>query len=165
MVTPMDTTKGNQGSIKKLLKGPDGVIWDRGQANEWGRLLEHGVGLNRPHNERIEGSKTLFFVRKHNIPTNRKVSYANMVCDIRPQKEETHRVRITAGGDRLEYPHDPSSPAVSMLNAKIHINSTISDAHRGARYMVVDIKNFYLGTPMSYYQYIRVKPKDLPQEI
>ena len=31
--------------------------------------------------------------------------------------------------------------------------------------MVVDIKNFYLGTPMSYFQYIRVKPEDISQEI
>ena len=165
MASPVNTTKGNQGSIKKLLKWPDGLIWDRSRANEWGRLLEHGVGLNRPQHERIEGSGTLFFVRKHTIPADRKVSYTNMICDIRPQKEETHHVRITAGGDRLEYPHDPSSQAVSMINAKIHINSTISDAHKGARYMVVDIKNIYLGTPMSYYQYIRVKPEDLPQEI
>ncbi len=132
LATPIDTTKGNQGSIKKLLKGPDAKIWDRGRANEWGHLLEHGVGLQRPASERIEGSGTLFFVRRANIPADRKVSYANMVCDIRPQKAETHRVRITAGGDRLEYPHDPSSPAVSMLNTKIHINSTISDANKGA---------------------------------
>ena len=72
---------------------------------------------------------------------------------------------MTAGGDRLDYPHDPSSPAVSMFNAKLHINSTISDAKKGARYLVVDIKNFYLGTPMNYYQYLRVKPDDIPQEI
>ena len=25
--------------------------------------------------------------------------------------------------------------------------------------MTIDIKNFYLGTPMTYYQYIRVKPE------
>ena len=127
MATPIDTTKGSQGSIRKLLKGPDKLIWDRGRANEWGRLLEHGVGLNRPEAERIEGSGTLFFVRKHDVPADRNVSYANMVCNIRQQKEETHRVRITAGGDRLDYPNDPSSPAVSMLILKIHINSTISD--------------------------------------
>ena len=34
-----------------------------------------------------------------------------------------------AGGDKLDYPGDPSSPAVSLLNVKIHINSTISYHH------------------------------------
>ena len=153
------------GSLKKLLKGPDGLIWDRGRSNEWGRLLEHGVGLQRPEKERIKGTGTIFFVRKHTIPEDRKISYTNYVCNVRPQKEETHRVRMTAGGDRLDYPDDPSSPAVSMQNAKLHINSTISDAKRGARYLVADIHNFYLGTPMSYFQYLRVKPDDIPQEI
>jgi hypothetical protein len=52
-----------------------------------------------------------------------------------------------------------------MLDAKLHINSTISDAHRGARYFGVNIKNFYLGTPMKYFQYIHVLAKMIPQEV
>ena len=61
---------------------------------------------------------------------------------------------MTAGGDKLGYPGDASSPTVAILDANIHINSTISDAKRGARYMCMDVRNFYLSTPMSYYQYI-----------
>ena len=72
---------------------------------------------------------------------------------------------MTAGGDKLDYPGDPSSPAVAITDAKIHINSTISDAKHGARYLGLDIKNFYLGTPMSYYQYIRVRRDLIPQEV
>ena len=72
---------------------------------------------------------------------------------------------MTAGGDKLDYPGDASSPAVSMLDAKLHINSTISDAKNGARYLGLDIKNFYLGTPMSYFQYIRVRPSIIPKEV
>ena len=72
---------------------------------------------------------------------------------------------MTAGGDRLDYPGNASSPAVSMLDAKLHINSTISDAHKGARYFGTDLKNFYLSTPMTYYQYIRVLPKMIPKEV
>ena len=55
---------------------------------------------------------------------------------------------MIAGGDRLDYPDDPSSPTASITDAKIHFNSTISDAKRGARYMTLDIKNYYLGSPM-----------------
>jgi hypothetical protein len=78
----------------------------------------------------------VFFVRKSQVPTQRKVTYANFICNIRPQKSETHRVRMTAGGDRLDYPGDASSPTVFMLDAKIHINSAISDAKHGARHLV-----------------------------
>jgi hypothetical protein len=56
---------------------------------------------------------------------------------------------MTAGVDKLDYPGNASSPAVSMLDAKLHINSTISDAKNRARYLSLDIKIFYLGTPMS----------------
>ena len=150
---------------KTLLKGPDADIWARSTATEWGRLLEHKTGLDRPPKERIKGTGTLFFVEKSKIPKDRKVTYANFIYTIRPQKKETHRVRMTAGGDQLDYPGDASSPTVAILDAKVHVNSTISDARRGARYVCMDAQNFYLGTPMSYYQYIRVRRHQIPQEI
>jgi hypothetical protein len=52
-----------------------------------------------------------------------------------------------------------------MLDAKIHINSTISDAKHGARHLGLDIKNYYLGTPMEYYEYLRVPTSVIPQEV
>ena len=67
----------------------------------------------------------MFFTTKDMIPKIIKISYANFICNIRPQKSETHRVRLIAGGDKLNYPDDPSSPLVSLLNVKIHINITI----------------------------------------
>ena len=69
---------------------------------------------------------------------------------------------MTAGGNRLDCPYGVSSPAVSMTNAKIYINSNISDAHKGARYLGIDITNFYLGTDMPYHQYIRIHPSKIP---
>ena len=45
-----------------------------------------------------------------------------------------------------------------MTNKKIHTNSTISDAHVGAHYIVICVYNFYLGTDMPYHQYMRVHP-------
>ena len=51
-----------------------------------------------------------------------------------------------------------------MLNEKIHINSTISQARESARYMCIDIKNLHLGTPMKYFQYMQIYRKFIPQE-
>ena len=52
-----------------------------------------------------------------------------------------------------------------MLDTTLHINSTISNAHKGARYLGVDIKNVYIDIPMLYFQYIHVLPNILPQEV
>jgi hypothetical protein len=54
------------------------------------------------------------------VPSDRHVSYANYVCNIRPQKTETHRVCMTAGGKQLDYPGDASSPAAAMLDTTPH---------------------------------------------
>ena len=158
-------TAGKQRSLTKLRLGPSAAVWECSFANEWARLLPHGIGTTRPIADQVKGTGTLFFIEKAHVPKDRKVTYANFICNIRPQKTETHRVRMTAGGDRLDYPGDASSPAVSMLDAKLHINSTISDAKNGARYLGLDIQNFYLGTPMKYFQYIRVRPAIIPQEV
>ena len=58
-----------------------------------------------------------------------------MVCDIRPLKTEKFRVRLTVGGYCLQYPDDTASPAASLLEAKLLINSTISQSSKGARFM------------------------------
>ena len=66
-----------------------------------------------------------------------------MVCDYRPLKEEKYRVRLTIGGDVLEYENNASSPAASLLETKLLLNSVISDAHAGARFMTADLKDFH----------------------
>jgi hypothetical protein len=164
-LTTTPPTSGKQGSIKKLLHGPDSKVWERGLANEWGRLLSHGIGTTRPPSDQIKGTGNIFFITKSQVPADRKVTHANFVYSIRLQKSETHRVRMTAGGDKLDYPGDASSPTVSMLDAKLHLNSTISDAKHGARHLGLDIKNYFLGTPMAYYQYMRVQQSVIPQEV
>ena len=47
------------------------------------------------------------------------------------------------GGDKLPYNDETSSPAADLLETKILLNSTISDAHKGARFMGIDIKIFF----------------------
>ena len=51
-----------------------------------------------------------------------------MVCNCRPLKEEKHRVRIIVGGDKLPCNDDAGSLAADLLETKILLNSTISDA-------------------------------------
>jgi hypothetical protein len=93
---------GKQASLPKLLRGPEAATWSPSNANEWGRLLEFGTGRDRPIADQITGIGTIFFIRKADVPSDRHVSSANYVCNIRPQKAETHRVRMTAGGAQFD---------------------------------------------------------------
>ena len=99
------------------------------------------------------------------VPPNRKVTYANFVCTMRPGKSEVYRVRMTVGGDRLDAYQDVRSPLVGLIDTKIHLNSTISNAHKGARYCTGDIKDFFLGSSMDTFQYMRVHKRYVPTAI
>ena len=131
--------------------------------NELGRLAQ-GIGKNRPPDQLIIGTNTLLFVQRNYIPYTAKITYANFVCDIKPHKKEKHRIRLTVGGDRLDYHADPSAPAVGLLNTKIHLNSTISHARQGARYCVADIENYYLNNLLQHFQYMRIHAKYFTDE-
>eukprot|EP00804_Cyclotella_cryptica_P026302 CCRYP_007636-RA/>CCRYP_007636-RA protein AED:0.47 eAED:0.42 QI:0/0/0/1/1/1/2/0/610 len=53
------------------------------------------------------GTNTIFFMSHRdiqNIPSDRTVTYARIVVDYRPQKEDPNRVRITVGGNLIDYP-------------------------------------------------------------
>ena len=114
---------GKKQSIDQLLTDTDSIFWNRGLDNELGRLSN---GIPR----RITGTKTINFILKKEIPKNKKITYANIVCDYREHKEEKFRVRLTLGGDKLEYFDETASPAANLLETKILINSVISDAKR-----------------------------------
>jgi len=103
----------------------------------------------------------MFFIRPNQVPAGRKVTYASIVCTMRPGKSEVYRVHITVGGNRLDAYQDVRSPAVGVTDTKLHLNSVISDAHRGARYCTGDIKDFFLGSEMATYQYMRIHRKYL----
>ena len=60
-------------------------------------------------------------------------------------------------GDKLTYNEDLAAPAANLLETKILINNTISDAHHGARFMSVDIKDHFLVTLISDPEYIKTR--------
>ena len=61
------------------------------------------------------------------------------------------------------YPGNCGTTTVNLLTVKLYQNSTISTKH--ARYMTIDIKNFYLKTPMGRFEYMQLKLSDLPDDI
>ena len=88
-----------------------------------------------------------------------------MVCDHRPLKAEPYRVRLTTGGDRLDYAGDASSPATTNAETKILFNSVISDAHKGARFISADLADFFLESTMDEPEFMRIHSKYFPAEM
>ena len=93
------------------------------------------------------GTNTALFVAKSAIPHGRKFTYAQMVASIQPTKAEVNRVRVTVGRDRLDFPGATTTHCASLTITKCLLNSTISTP--GARFMTLDIKDFYYGTAMA----------------
>jgi hypothetical protein len=92
------------------------------------------------------------------------VTYGSFLCTVQPEKiDEPNQTRFTVGGDRINYPGEVATPTAEMLVAKILFNSVIST--KGARFMTIDISNFYLKTPLKRPEYLKVKIADLPAEI
>ena len=87
-----------------------------------------------------------------------------MVCDRRPLKNEKHRVRISAGGDRIPYHQDAGSPAADLVETKL-INNVTSDTRKGARLMPLDVKDNFPATPIIDPEHMRVKYENVPTNI
>jgi hypothetical protein len=85
------------------------------------------------------------------------------VCSVRPEKKEKNRARFTVGSDHINYPGAVATPTVDMLVAKLIFNSVIST--KGARFMTIDISDFYLMTPPKQPEFIRICINDIPDEI
>jgi hypothetical protein len=115
---------------------------------------------------RVQGTDTFFFIEKNEVPQDRfkDVTYARICVNVRPEKvDEPNRCRITVGGDRVNYPFEVATPTADLLTVKLLLNSIIST--EGARFCSIDIKNFYLCTPLKRYEYVRMNLSDFPEDV
>jgi hypothetical protein len=156
----MDKATGKLLNCRQLLRHPAyHADWTLSSANEFGRLA-NGVGgrIKNPTN-------TIKFIPKSAIPKDRRkdVTYGSFVCTVQPEKKEPNRTRFVVGGDRINYPGEVATPTADMLVTKILLNSVIST--RDAKFMTMDISDFYLNTPMKRPEYIRLNIRDIPKEI
>jgi hypothetical protein len=88
--------------------------------------------------------------------------FANQACH-QDAKQEIERTRLTVGGDQIEYPGDKFTCSAGLTTSKILINSVLST--KGTRFMVVDIKNFYLNTPLTRFKYMVINLSSLTHDI
>jgi hypothetical protein len=85
------------------------------------------------------------------IPKNQ--TNARVLVDFCPQKSDLHRIRITASGNLINYPGNLLTRTANLTTSKIMWNSVLST--KEAKYMCLDIKNFYLSAPMDRFEYMK----------
>jgi hypothetical protein len=144
-------------SYKKLMKDPvTQDTWMTAFGNNFG-------GMSQGDNKTGQVGTNAMFVMDPkeipNIPADRMVTYANVVVDYRPQKEDPHRIRITARGNLIDYPGKSTTQTVDITMSKLHWNSMLST--QKAKYMCLNLKKFYLSASLDRYKYIRI-PLELP---
>ena len=74
------------------------------------------------------------------IPNDCVVTYANIIVDYIPQKEDPNCVRITAGGNLIIYPGELTTRTADITTSKILWNSVLST--KNTKYMCLDIYYF-----------------------
>jgi hypothetical protein len=90
-------------------------LWAKSAANEFGRLAQ---GLK---DGRVKGTDTIKFIHKDKVPDKRMkdITYGSFSCNFKPNKEEKECTRLTAGGNRKNYPDDCGTPTADMILFKI----------------------------------------------
>jgi hypothetical protein len=138
----MDANTGKLLNYRQLMRSMKyNKVWSFSSAYEFGWLANGISGrIKNPTN-------TIEFIYQHKVPKEQKqdVTYGQFVCTVQPKKAEPNQTWFTVGGDRINYSGKVPIPTTEMLVAKMLFNSVIST--KGARFMTMDISNFYLMTP------------------
>jgi hypothetical protein len=121
-------------------------LWKRGFDNEVGRLFQSIRD--------IQGTNTCFFIELKNNPKDRQITDGKILCHYKPHKKGKEWVRITAGGDRLDYSCEVATYTAGITPFNILINITLSK--KDAEIMMININNYYLGTRLTRYEYMHM---------
>jgi hypothetical protein len=146
-------TMGNViSSYKQLMNNPV-------TANTWQTAFQKDFGsMHQGDNKTGARSTNAMFVMKpkevDHMPAARLATYANIVVDYQPQKDIPYQIHITAGGNLINYLGELTTRTADIMTSKLHWNSVLSIQQ--AKYMCLDLKNFYLSVPLDKVEYMRI---------
>ena len=144
---------------RSAMKGP--------HASEW-RYMD-GVEISR-----LIDSKTLAAIHRSDCPLDRRrdITYYKPVVKEKwnsDAQKVDRRVRGTIGGDRINYPGEVSAATADIFAVKALIHAVVSDRYNNkgsdTRFCTIDIKDFYLGTPLIRKEYVCIPLKYIPADI
>jgi len=133
------------------------TTWDTSYANELCGLCQ-GIGSGTtPTSKQVAGTNTFFLIDYSDIPAHKRkeTCHTMVVCEVRSEKDDPDCTHFTIGGSRICYPGDVGTNTAPLELFKLLLNSVLS--WKGARFSTIDLKNFYLDTPMPDPEYVRIK--------
>ena len=160
MVHP--TTGETITSYKRLMHDPaTAEIWQTAFGKDFGGMAQGDEKTGQ------KGTNSIFVMEHDEIRQAKKdgkqFTYARIVVDYRPQKEDPNRIRIAVGGNLITYKGDVSTRTADLTTSKLLWNSVLSTT--GAKYMCLDIKNFYLTAALDYFEYMKMPLTVFPEWI
>jgi hypothetical protein len=138
------------------------ATWDMSYANELGWLCQ-GIGTGpSPNTKRVAGTNTFFLIGYHNIECHKQkeICHTMVVCKVRPEIDDPDCTRIMIGGNPICFWGNVGTNTASLKLVKLLLNSVLSCP--GARFSSIDLKNFYLDTPMPDPEYVCIKIAYIP---
>jgi len=133
-----------------------GDLWKAAFGKEFGGLAQGDTKT------KAVGTNAIFIMSHSDIKAYKgKYTYARVCLDHRPQKADPYCIRITAGGNLIKYNGKLSVQTADITTSKLKWNSVIRTEN--ARYMCIDLKNFYLTANLDYYEYMKMPLNLFPQ--
>ena len=145
-------------AYRDFIKHPNPTIkarWIQAGINEFARLTQ---GYND-----MDGLNVVTFICRNEVPEGKQATYARYVVDYRPEKDEPWRLRITCGGDKLDYNGDTTTHSASMETIKLQLNDIVSTP--GAKAATGDISNMYLASLLPESEYVKFRLDLIPAAI
>jgi len=139
-------------SCKRLMNDPDTAkVWQTAFGKDFGGMAQGGDKTGQ------KGTKSVFVMTHKEIDiakdAGHKWTYARIVVNYRPQKEDPNQIRIAVGGNLITYKGNTSTRTADLTASKLLWN------------MCLDIKNFYLTAALDYYEYMKIPLALLPEWI
>jgi hypothetical protein len=139
-------------SYKKLMHDPATMeIWQTAFGKDFGGMVQ---GDNKTGQKGTNSIFVMTYDEIRLIPADQTVTYARVVINFCPQKLDPHCIQITAGGNLINYPGKLTTRTATLTTSKLMWNSVLST--KGAKYMCLDIKNFYLTAPLDHFEYMKM---------
>jgi len=140
-------------SYKRLMNDPDTAeIWQTAFEKDFGGMAQGDEKTGQ------EGINSVFVMTRREIDIAMKAGHkwtnARVIVYYCPQKEDPNWIQITVEGNLITYRGDTSTRTADLTTSKLLWNSVLST--EGARYMCLDLKNFYLTAALDYYEYMKI---------
>ena len=153
----LNQSTGKMEEYRHLLQGPDRDKWLNAASKEFARISQGRAQNDTPFTD------TVIWLHPDQLPPDKRATYMRICANYRPQKDDPYRIRCTIGGNRIIYLGPTRTPAADLTLFKLFLNSVIST--KNAKFMNIDLKDFYLSSYMDEPEYMLVPFKHFPPDI